>query len=124
MGNHCVLCNYIPNIGSILAAIPAMLMGMVMFDVPGLVSVFTLYGFINVVMGNFIEPRVMGKGVGLSTLSVFLSLLFWGWMFGGVGMLLSVPLTMVLKIALEASMPESSLVIMLSSVKDVKAKLK
>lgn len=94
------LFNYIPNIGSILASVPAVLMALIQYSPLMAGAVALLYLAVNVVMGNLIEPRVMGRGLGLSTLVVFLSLLFWGWMLGPVGMLLSVPLTMVVKIAL------------------------
>ena len=57
----------------------------------------------NVVVGSVLEPRYMGRGLGLSTLVVFISLVFWGWVLGPVGMFLSVPLTMTVKIALGAN---------------------
>lgn len=97
------LLNYIPNIGSIIAAIPAVLLAFVQLG-PA-VAGLTALGFVltNTVMGNMVEPRFMGRGLGLSTLVVFLSLIFWGWLLGTVGMLLSVPLTMIVKIALEAN---------------------
>ena len=61
------------------------------------------YVVVNVVVGNILEPAVMGRGLGLSSLVVLLSLVFWGWVLGPVGMLLSIPLTMMVKIGLERS---------------------
>jgi len=97
------LFNFVPNIGSIIAAVPAVLLALVQLGVGD--AVLTGLGFVavNLVMGNVIEPRFMGRGVGLSTLIVFVSLVFWGWILGPVGMLLSVPLTMIVKLALEAN---------------------
>ncbi|MGM0564593.1 MAG: AI-2E family transporter [Pseudomonadota bacterium] len=97
------LFNYIPNIGSIIAAIPAVLLAFVQLGGWPALGVAGGYFAINIIMGNAVEPRFMGKGLGLSTLVVFLSLVFWGWVFGPVGMLLSVPLTMFFKIALNSS---------------------
>jgi predicted PurR-regulated permease PerM len=96
------LLNYVPTIGSILAAIPPVLMAFILFGFGKALLVAAGYVAINLVIGNLVEPKIMGKGLGLSTLVVFLSLLFWGWVLGTIGMLLSVPLTMVVKIALES----------------------
>jgi len=97
------LLNYIPTIGSIIAAVPAVLLALVQLG-PGAALVATAtYVVINIVMGSIVEPKFMGRSLGLSTLVVFLSLVVWGWLLGPVGMLLSVPLTMTAKIALEAN---------------------
>jgi len=95
------LMNYIPNIGSIIAGIPAVLFALVQLGVGGAIWTLASFMIVNNVLGNYIEPRIMGKGLGLSTLVVFLSLLFWGFLFGTVGMFLSVPFTMTIKIILE-----------------------
>ena len=97
------LLNYIPNIGSILAAVPPMLIAMIQLGPMSSLLVAGVYLTINTLFGNMIEPKFMGRSLGLSTLVVFVSLVFWGWVFGPVGMLLSIPLTMVVKIALEGS---------------------
>ncbi|MEG3767361.1 AI-2E family transporter [Alteromonas sp. 14N.309.X.WAT.G.H12] len=109
------LLNYIPNIGSIIAAIPAVLIALVQYGVGSAGLVALGFVVVNTVMGNMVEPRLMGRGMGLSTLVVFLSLIFWGWLLGSVGMLLSVPLTMVVKIALESREESQWLALLLSS---------
>jgi len=95
------LMNYIPNIGSIIAALPAVLFALIQLGLGGAIWTLASFMVVNNVLGNFIEPKIMGRGLGLSTLVVFLSLLFWGFIFGTVGMFLSVPFTMTIKIILE-----------------------
>lgn len=108
------LLNYIPNIGSILAAVPAVTMAMIQFHPAMAGAVALVFVAVNLVMGNIVEPRVMGQRLGLSTLVVFLSLIFWGWLLGPVGMLLSVPLTMMVKIGLQENPDTRWLAILLS----------
>ncbi|MCY4643503.1 MAG: AI-2E family transporter [Bacteriovoracales bacterium] len=98
--------NYVPNVGSIIAAIPAVLFAIIQLGVVPAMWVALSYVVVNIVIGSIIEPRFMGRGLGLSALVVFLSLVFWGWLLGPVGMFLSVPLTVMFKIALD-SHPET-----------------
>jgi len=109
------LLNFVPTIGSLLAAIPAVLLALIQLG--GSSALFTCLGYVvvNVSIGSIMEPRLMGHGLGLSTLVVFLSLIFWGWVLGPVGMLLSVPLTVTVKIALESDEESRWLGIMLGS---------
>ncbi|QOR39560.1 AI-2E family transporter [Billgrantia diversa] len=96
--------NYIPNIGSAIAAVPPVLL-LLVAQGGGLLPAFGLamaYLAINFVLGNLVEPRLMGRALGLSAFVAFLSLVVWGWLLGVVGMLLSVVLTMTLKIALDS----------------------
>lgn len=100
------MLNFIPTVGSFIAAVPAVLLALVQLGI--LHAGLTLGGFVlvNLVMGNVIEPRWMGRDLNLSPLVVFVSLVLWGWVLGPVGMLLSIPLTIMIKIALE-NQPES-----------------
>lgn len=95
--------NYIPNVGSFLISIPVVILAIV--DVSFYSACILAIGLAatNLVMGNIVEPKYVGRGLGLSTLVVFISLLAWGWIFGLIGMILSVPLTMALKLYFESS---------------------
>jgi len=107
--------NFVPNIGPVIAGIPPVLQALLL-NTPleaGLVA--TLFIAIHMLLGNLLEPRVMGRGLGLSSLVVFLSLIFWGWLLGPVGMLLSVPLTSVCKILMETTPGGSKLAILLGN---------
>jgi len=107
--------NYVPNIGSIMASIPGIMLALIQFGVGRALIVAGIYIAINVIIGNVIEPRVMGKGLGLSPMIVMVSLVLWGWVLGPVGMLLSVPLTMTLKIILENIESTKGIAILLGS---------
>lgn len=97
------LFNFVPNIGSIIAAIPPVLLALVLDGGLNASLVAGGYLVINMAVGNMLEPRIMGRRLGLSPLVVLLSLIFWGWVLGPVGMILSLPMTMVIKVLLEAS---------------------
>jgi predicted PurR-regulated permease PerM len=95
--------NFIPNIGSIVAAAPAVLLALVHGPPLFAGGVMLLYLAVNTVIGNLLEPIVVGRTLGLSAVAVLLSLVFWGWMFGIVGMLVSVPLSMAVRTFAEAN---------------------
>lgn len=97
------LLNFIPTIGSIIAAVPAVLIALLGLGLPAGLGVMGLYVAVNTLIGNVLEPRYMGRSLGLSPLVVLMSLMIWGYVFGPVGMLLSIPLTMIAKLALDAS---------------------
>lgn len=112
------LMNFIPQIGSFLAMIPAILFALVQVGFGGAFGTLILFVAVNLVMGSIVEPRVMGKGMGLSTLVVFISLIFWGFVFGPVGMFLSVPLTMAIKVILGQNESTKWIAILLGTQKD------
>ena len=107
--------NFIPNIGSLMAAIPTMLFALLQLGLGGFIWTTISYLAINMIVGNFIEPKVMGKGLGLSTLVVFVSLIVWGFLLGMVGVFLSVPITIAFKVFLEQSKKTRWIAVLLGS---------
>jgi predicted PurR-regulated permease PerM len=109
------LLNYIPSVGAAIAGIPPVLVALLTLG-PGAAAAAAI-GFlaVNFVIGNFFEPRMMGVALGLSTLVVFVSMLFWGWVWGPLGALFAVPLTMLMRSAFAVSDETRWLAVMLSS---------
>lgn len=101
LGLLAFILNFIPTLGSIIAALPAVVLAALQFGFARAGVIALGYLGVNIIFGNLVEPTLMGRRLGLSTLVVFVSLVFWGWVWGPIGMLFSVPLTMVVKIALE-----------------------
>jgi len=112
------MLNYIPNIGSIIAAIPAVLFAWIQLGFVPAIWTMVAFALVNLFVGYLVEPRWLGKGMGLSTLVVFLSLIVWGYVLGIVGMFLSVPLTMTIKIILEYNENTRPLAVLLGTDED------
>jgi len=114
------LLNYIPNIGSLLAAVPTILFALLQLGLSGFIWTSVSYLLINMIVGNIVEPKIMGKGLGLSTLVVFVSLIVWGFLLGTIGVFLSVPLTIAIKILLEQNKKTRWIAVLLGSAKETK----
>lgn len=115
--------NYIPTIGSFIAAIPAVLLALLQLGFWKMLLCTAGYLVVNLLIGNVIEPRLMGHTVGLSPLVVFLSMTFWGWVLGPAGMILSVPLTILVKIAANVYENTRWLAILLGTTREAEALL-
>lgn len=111
-----MLFNFIPVVGSIIASIPAIILSLISLDINTTIILTIFYVIINISISNIIEPKLMGKELGLSPLIIFFSLIFWGWMLGIVGMFLAVPITMTLKIAFESNKGTKWLAILMSDL--------
>ncbi len=109
------LLHYIPNVGSVIAAVPAVLLALIQLGPSRAALVAAGYVVVEFILGNMIEPRLMGQKLALSTLVVFLSLVFWGSLLGPVGMVLCIPLTMTLKFACENNKSTQWISVLLSS---------
>ncbi len=114
------LLNFVPNVGSLLASGPPIILALIQFGAGK--AILTAIGFLiaNTFFGSILEVKIFGKGLGLSTLVVFVSLIFWGWVLGPIGMLLSVPLTMIIKIILESNESTKGAAILLGSGSEAK----
>ena len=112
------LFNYVPSLGSIIAAVPPIILAFIQLGSGRALGVVAVFVAINLLVGNLVEPSLMGRRLGLSSLVVFLSLVFWGWVWGPVGMILSVPLTMIIKIMLENTQDLRWIGVMLGSGKE------
>ena len=114
------LLNYVPNFGSIIAAIPAVIMAFIQFG-PSveLLLVIIVYLAVNILVGYWLEPKMMGQGLGLSALVVLIAVIFWGWILGPIGLILSVPITVTLKIFMESYEGSRWLAILLGDEKNI-----
>jgi predicted PurR-regulated permease PerM len=111
------LLHFVPNIGSIICAIPAVLLALVELGPGPAILAASGYLVVGFTVGNIVEPRLMGRKFGLSTLVVFLSLLFWGTLLGPIGVVLCIPFTMTLKFACENGKNTRWIAILLGSGK-------
>ena len=94
MGLLAFILNYVPAVGSIVAAIPSILIALMSTGINSALIVVLIYLAVNLILGNILEPKFMGRGFGISPVLVLVSLLFWGFILGPVGMMLAVPITM------------------------------
>ncbi|MEA2018430.1 MAG: AI-2E family transporter [Campylobacterota bacterium] len=97
------ILNYIPSVGSILASFPPLFVALLQLNLVDTISIALGYLVINIFIGSFLDPKIMGKDLGLSTFIVFISMVIWGWIFGPLGMFLAVPLTIMVKIICDNS---------------------
>jgi AI-2 transport protein TqsA len=95
------LLHFVPAVGVPIAMVPAVAIALLSRGVGTAIAVAISYEVIAVLCGNVLEPRLLGRTIGLSPLAVLLSMLFWGWMWGPLGAVLAVPITTVVKIILE-----------------------
>jgi len=95
--------NYIPSIGSFIAAVPAVLIALLQFGPGRAFGLASVYLAVNVILGNFADPILVGRQLRLSPIVVLMSLVFWGWTLGITGLFLAVPLTIALRIVMQGS---------------------
>ncbi len=93
--------NFVPTVGSVIAAVPAIGVALLQLGPGGAAALTLVYLVVNVTIGNFADPIIIGRQLRLSPIVILISLVFWGWTFGLVGAFLALPLTIALRIGLE-----------------------
>lgn len=114
LGILAFVLNYVPTIGSFLAGVPGVFLAIIQHDITTALIALGGYVAINVGISNGLEPKVMGQSLGISPLVVMATLFFWGWVLGPVGMLLAVPLTMAVKVAMESDQHTSWMALLMT----------
>ncbi|MDR1029471.1 MAG: AI-2E family transporter [Treponema sp.] len=118
------ILNFIPNIGSIATGVGVVLFALLQFwpePGPVIVTALIMLGA-NMIIGNIVEPKIMGDNLGIAPIAVLMSLMLWGWLWGFVGMILAVPMTVICKILCENIPMLEPVAIFLGSRKAVLAK--
>lgn len=97
------IMNFIPTFGSIISVGLTTLFAILQFYPTAfpIIFIFTGMTLINIVLGNIIEPKIEGENLGLSPFVILVSLTFWGWMWGFIGLILAVPVMVIVKIICE-----------------------
>ena len=112
--------NFIPYIGPLISSfLPSVFTFIVSADVMQFIYVFAAMGVVQVILGNFIEPMLMGKGSNLGPVAVVISLAFWGMIWGIVGMVLAIPITSIFVIILSQYQSTRFIAILLSERGDI-----
>ncbi|MDR1837919.1 MAG: AI-2E family transporter [Treponema sp.] len=97
------IVNFIPNLGSIALGVIISLFSLIQFwpDPVPVILVISFILIVNMIIGNILDPKIIGDSVGISPLMVLVSLAIWGWIWGFAGMILAVPMTVIIKIICE-----------------------
>jgi AI-2 transport protein TqsA len=112
------ILGFIPNVGLIIACLPAIMIAFILYGWATALAVLAIGIALNAAMDNVVTPRIMGKGLNMSVLLVFLSFLFWSWVFGFIGALLAIPATLFVKTLFQGRQETRFLVVLLSGEVD------
>lgn len=114
-----LVLNYIPYIGSLIAIVPPLVLGIIdSSSVSQVLVIFLCLEGVQLIMGNVVEPKLMGDSFSMNTVAVLFGFVFWAFLWGTAGMLLAVPLTFLFKVILE-NMSDAGVVVRLMEKKEL-----